>query len=55
MYKLTISNEKLSTTEEVYDFEGVMQLVKVFTKHYGEPIFMQVLSLNKKKKEVDSN
>ena len=55
MYKLFISNDNLSTELQTEDFKGVMQLINTFKKRYGEPIFIQVLLLNEKEKEVDNN
>lgn len=55
MFKLIISNDNLTTTEFIEDFKGVMELIKVFKKRYGEPIFMQVLLLNENEKDVDSD
>lgn len=55
MYKLIISNENLTTTEFIEDFKGVMHLIQVFKKNYGQPNFIQVLLLNEKENEVDNN
>ena len=55
MYQLKISNQNLTTTETIEDYKGVMFLIKVFEKRYGQPDFIQVLLLKNNLKEVDSN